>query len=170
MLDAFLIAVCSVFILQVSQMLSAVTQSMPKLQGEKGFTMCFAVLAGVGPRWVTAFQIHLVESKLQKSEGWHTARCPPSMGLGSVGAVCADPRATVFPWVLSHKTGVAVVHSLGGFRACCSIFLPLPPIPCCWFWCLQGVKSVLLWVTVCLSGDGCNSPASPEQHHSTVCG
>lgn len=45
-------------------------------------------------------KIHLVEKTLQKSEGWHTPRCPPSMGLGSVGAVSTDPRATVFPWVL----------------------------------------------------------------------
>lgn len=165
-LDAFLLAACSGFILQVSQMLSAVTQAMPKLQGEKGFAMCFAVLARVG---YSHFRIHLVENKLQKSEGWHPPRCPPCMGLGSVGAVGTDPRAMVFPWVILHKAGVAVLHSSGGFRARCSIFLSLSPVPCCWFWCLQGVKSVLLWVTVCLWGNGCHSPASPEQHHSTMC-
>lgn len=79
------------------------------------------------------FKIHLVQNKLQKPEGRHPPRCLPSTGLGSVGAVGTDPRAMVPPWVLLHKTGVAVLHSLGGFGACCSIFLPLPPIPCCWF-------------------------------------
>lgn len=48
-LDAFLLAACLGFILQVSHMLSAVTQAMP-IQGEKGLTMCFVVLAMVGPR------------------------------------------------------------------------------------------------------------------------
>lgn len=91
-LDAFLIAACSGFILQVSQMLSALTQAVPK----KGFTMCFAVLGRVGP---SHFKNHLVENKLQNSEGWHTPRCPPSMGLGSVEAVRTSPRATVFPWI-----------------------------------------------------------------------
>lgn len=91
MLDAFLIAACSVFMLQVSQMLSAVMQAMPK---EKGFTMCFSVLGRVGP---SHFKNHLVENKLQNSEGWHTPRCPPSTGLGSVEArsqgVSLDPIA-----------------------------------------------------------------------------
>lgn len=125
-LDAFLLAACSGFILQVSQMLSAVTQAMPKLQGEKEFTMCFAVLARVD---YSHFRIHFVQNKLQKSEGWHPPRYPPSMGLGSVGAVGTDPRAMVFPSVQLHKTGVAVLHSSGGFGPHCSIFLPLSPIP-----------------------------------------
>lgn len=56
MLDAFLIAVCSDFYLASVPDAECCHTSCAKASGEKGFTMCFAVLARMGPRWVTAFQ------------------------------------------------------------------------------------------------------------------
>ena len=71
-LDAFLIATCSGFILQTAASVPDAecchTRYAKASEGE-GSTMCFAVPARVGPRWVTAIlKCHLVESKLERSE------------------------------------------------------------------------------------------------------
>lgn len=93
-LDAFLLAACSGFILRVSQMLRAVTQAMPKLQREKGFTMCFAVLARVG---CSHFRIHLVQNKLQKSEGWHLLGVLPAWDWDLLEQWVQIPEPWCFP-------------------------------------------------------------------------
>lgn len=71
MLDAFLIATCSVFILQTAASVpdaECCHTGYAKASEGEGSTMCLAVLAGVGHRWVRAIpKFHLVESKLQKS-------------------------------------------------------------------------------------------------------
>jgi len=102
---------------QVPQMLSAVTQAMPELQGGRGVhhVPCSSGQGGT--------QVVYSHSKIStcgkqaagvRGDG-NTPRSPPSTGLGSAEAVHADQRAKEFPEVPWQKTGAGVFAQLGWF-------------------------------------------------------
>lgn len=154
MLDAFLTATCSGFVLQTAASAPGAecchTSYAKALGWGEGSIVCLAVLISVGPRLFTAIpKCHLVENKLGgmaallgllPAQDWDQLRqCMQTW----------EPRN--FP--RSHSWGLELVFlQTWWFQARCSMYLPSPRVPRCWFLCFHVVRVVLIGVPLCPGG------------------
>lgn len=163
---------------QVPQMLSAVTQTMPKLQGMRGV---HHVPCSSGQGRTRMVYIYSKTSSCGKQVAGVRG---DGILLGLLPAQDWDQlKQCIQTWeprnflrFHSGRLELVVLHNSGGFRTCCSTNLPPTPwyptagFDACMMW------SQYLYESLCVSGgkegggDVCNIPAVPVHHQSTVCG
>lgn len=142
---------------QVPQMLSAVTQAMPKLQ--RGRHLAFSWLGQDQEGWQSLQNVIMWEASCRVQRGGMLRGLLPAMSR-------------------SESQGVSVGPTAEDWRLCCCrtwvmfVFLPPPQYPAAAFGACVS-RSQQFWESPWASGRGrrgCNVPAAPEQHCIAVCG
>lgn len=158
---------CSL-LLQVSQMLSAVTQAMPKLRGRRGSPCALQFWLGWDPDGLQPFQNSSCREQTAEVRGMAYGILLDVLQHGT--GICWSseyriPEPQCFPG--SYSTGLELLF--------CTTWVDLghsvPQNTLLLVLMLVGCEVSAAVSSLCASeGMGCNSPASPEQHHSTMCG